>query len=237
MLRAAREQRAQPPAPAQPVAQRPLAPRVYGDAGAPIAINFNLDSVFYDDAGYDLFAQDDVTPRFGVSIGYDLVAFADDLFLAPELGWGYESEDEHSVFGSVGTELTSHTFYAGASLRYVLLPWLQPQARLAAGVSVLDVEATATGEAADRDRAWSPFASLGAGVLLRTPTRTFENREGRFASLSLGLLIEGGYALRSGASFELDGASNKNAIPITPASLGELSLSGPYVRTSIVTRF
>jgi hypothetical protein len=236
MLRAQRAGQAQSAAGTSP----PIAmlPAIHGDAGAAIAVSLNIDSIFYyEDAGYDLFAEDDVTPRFGLSIGYDVLAFARDMFLAAELGWGYETEDEHGVLSRMKTELNTHTFYAGASLRYVLWPWLQPQARLAAGASVLDFEAQISGEPRTSDRGVAPFASLGAGVLLRTPTRSFENHHGELASLSVGLLVEAGYAVRSGVSFQLGEDPGKHAIPVAQASLGELSLSGPYVRTSLVTRF
>jgi hypothetical protein len=83
-----------------------------------------------------------------------------------------------------------------------------------------------------------PFASFGAGLTLRTPTRVFEDRGGRMASLSVGLMVEGGYALRAPLELNLDGPGPGDGdIALSEGSLGELSRSGPYVRTSIVLRY
>ena len=54
-------------------------PVVHGDAGAPFAVGFSVDAVFYHDKGYDLFANDDVTPRFGLWAGYDVLKLTDHL--------------------------------------------------------------------------------------------------------------------------------------------------------------
>jgi hypothetical protein len=135
------------------------------------------------------------------------------------------------------TDLSSTTLFGAASVRYVLASWLQPQARLALGASLLNLAMVTQNEPQDEDDAFSPFASLGAGFLLRSPTRSFENHEGRFAALSFGVLFEAGYALRAPVNFKLGSASSPTAIPLTQAKLGELSLGGPYIRTSLVSRF
>ncbi len=211
-------------------------PVVHGDAGAPFAVGFSVDAVFYHDKGYDLFANDDVTPRFGLWAGYDVLKLTDHLFMAAELGWGVEHEKQDGVLGALHTDLVSHTFDAAASLRYVLFPWLQPQARLSAGATWLTAELQSDGEATNRDHAVSPIVTLGGGFLLRTPPRLFETNDGRLASASVGVQVEGGYALRGSASFAL-GDGHGAQIPLRQAELGELTLSGPYVRTSLVTRF
>jgi hypothetical protein len=88
------------------------------------------------------------------------------------------------------------------------------------------------------DSAVSPFGSLGLGVLLRTPTRMFENRRGAYASLSLGLMFEGGYTLAAPVDMKLaaDGAGERD-VALVESELGELERSGPYARISAVARF
>ncbi len=221
-------------------AARPPAPAVrrHGNAGAAFAIGASVDAVFHHDKGYDLFANDDVAPRLGLWAGHDLAAFSRDLILAAELGWGVESEEQPGLYGgSLHTTLVTHTFQAGASLRWVLLPWLQPQLRLAGGASQLHMELTSGTELTNKADAVSPLGSLGAGVLLRTPTRLFENNRGELASLSFGVLIEAGYALRGAVNFKLTQPQGPRDIAVSGAKLGELSLSGPYIRTSVVVRF
>ena len=46
-----------------------------------------------------------------------------------------------------------------------------------------------------------------------------------------------GYALRGPVDFSLTQTQGSRAIPVTGAKLGELTLSGPYIRTSVVVRF
>jgi hypothetical protein len=209
-------------------------PLVHGDAGAAFAIGLSVDAVFYSDPGYDLFAEDDVTPRLGVWIAYDVLALGERAFLATELGFGTESEEQDDLFQQgVTSSLDSQTLYAALSLRYVLLPWLQPHARLAAGASFVSMEIAQN----DEDDGVSPLISLGAGVMLKTPTRFFENAKGEFASVGVGVLVEGGYALRGSLDFELSQSSGSHAIPLTSSDLGTLDLSGPFVRTSLVVRF
>ena len=83
----------------------------------------------------------------------------------------------------------------------------------------------------------APFGSAGLGLTLRTPTRTFEDRRGNLASLSFGLMIEGGYTLSAPLDFKLDGPGpRKSDITLSEADLGELDRSGPYVRVSLVGR-
>ena len=79
---------------------------------------------------------------------------------------------------------------------------------------------------------------MGAGFLLRTPTRLFENAQGALASLSVGLLVEGGYTLVGPAKLALVPTDTPlQAIDLQEPALGELNRSGPYVRASVVLRF
>jgi hypothetical protein len=58
------------------------------------------------------------------------------------------------------------------------------------------------------------------------------------ASLSVGLLLEGGYTLVGPASLALDPTDTPSqAIDLQEPTLGELNRAGPYIRTSLVIRF
>ena len=146
------------------------------------ASGVSIDAVFNNDSGYDLFDDDDVSQRYGAFIGHDLLMLSDKLVLGAELGFGYERS--HRAGWSAArssTNLSTTTFFGALGLRYVLLPWLQPQARLAVGVSALSMQLSSVsdGVSNDADDELSPFGSLGAGFLLRTPTRALETREGK----------------------------------------------------------
>jgi hypothetical protein len=119
-----------------------------------------------------------------------------------------------------------------------LFSWLDPQLRASAGVTRLAFELDTLGDSGTfDDHAASGFGALGAGVMLHTPAGILENRHGEFASFSFGVLVEGGYALRSGVVVNPSQKASAHAIPITQAELGELALSGPYVRSSVLVRF
>jgi hypothetical protein len=209
----------------------------HGDPRARWTIALSLDSVFYSDAGYDLFDDDNVSTRLGFWAGYDIADIAPRLALAIELGFGAEAQEQAIWQGALSTKLESQTFSGGVSLRYALLSWLDPQLRASAGVTRLAFELAADETGSFDDHALSGFGALSAGVLLHTPAGLLENRNGQFASLNVGLLIEGGYALRSSVDVEPSRKAAEHAIPITEASLGELALSGPYVRSSVLVRF
>lgn len=226
----------------------PEARQVHGDAGAPFAFGVSLDSSFYPDASYDVYADDDATSRLGVWAAYDVATLRTDAFLALELGYGAESE-QASVLGGHRTQLDTHLAHVAAQLRWVPLAILQPHARLAAGAAFLDAELRENGTTYEDgstgilgddlfDSLISPFASLGLGVTLRTPTRLFEDSRGRLASLSAGLMFEGGYTLAAPVDVALDGPGpNDQGIALREPGLGELKRSGPYLRGSIVARF
>lgn len=218
---------------------REEAPIVHGDPRARWTLALTVDSLFYDDSSYDAFDDDDVAAQLGLWASYDIAQLSVRTALALELGIGSEAEQEVIWSGTLDTALEAQTFWAAASVRYALFSWLEPQLRAAAGATRVAIEFTTPDDRTFEDAGASAFGSLGAGLMLHTPPQTFENAKGEFASFTLGVLIEGGYALRSGFDVDVEPARQpgKNAIPITQASLGELALSGPYVRSSLLLRF
>lgn len=218
------------------------APLRHGDAGAPFALGISFEAPWYTDPGYDVFAEDDVAARFGLWASYDVAAVRDDAFVAVELGWGTESADD-DVLGVADTQLSTQIAYAGATLRWVPISWLQPHLRLAGGVGIIDAQLDAGGTSFHDgaggvfEDMLSPFGSAGLGFTLRTATRTFEDHHGRLASLSFGLMFEGGYTVAKPIDIALDGPGpSARDIALSEPKLGELKRSGPYFRVSLVGR-
>jgi hypothetical protein len=233
-LKALREQRA------PGSASRELEPASV-DTRANYAIGLSGDTLFRSERDRLFFGTDDSSTRFGLWAGADLLRLGDYATLGVELGVGTETSrprDEPALTNQLEAELEGNTLLGGVSLRFALLPWLLPQLRIAGGASLFEMEIDVESDGVFVDRAVSPFGSLGAGVLLQTPPGTFTNREGNFGSLSFGMLVEGGYGIRRPIRFELKSKSESvQPIEVIGAELGELKLSGPYLRISLVTRF
>lgn len=216
-------------------------PHTYGDAGAAFALGLSFDAPWYVDPGYDVFAEDDAASRFGVWLGYDVATLSEELIAAVELGWGREN-DEGEALRVAETRLTSNMLYGGVNVRWVPISWLQPHVRLAVGAALIDGEVRAgdtfhEGGTGLFEDLVSPYGSAGLGFTLRTPTRTFETRRGQLASLSFGVMLEGGYTLAAPVDLELEGPKPRaRNMPVAEPSLGELERSGPYIRVSLVGR-
>jgi len=168
------------------------------------------------------------------------------VIMAIELGWGNEDVDDRVLGGALAADLNTNAFFGGAQLRWVPIDFLQPYARVVGGAALIDMELSSFAPSetfADDggepfDSLISPFASLGLGLTLRTPARAFENRRGDLASLSTGVMIEGGYTLAAPVETQLDGRGpDRRDIALTEAEFGELERSGPYVRASLFVRF
>jgi hypothetical protein len=225
------------------VAPQPEPKAVHGDAGAALAVALSVELPFHSDDGFGLVSEEEVAPRIGVWASYDLLALGSDAFIAAGLGFEMESAENDNVFGGqLQSSLTAYVPYATAVLRYVPIDLLQPHVRLSAGAQLTNVElqiGSSVYESTDfSDQDVLPFGSLGAGITLRSPTRLFETRRGRFSSLSLGLMLEAGYALVAPLGVTLDGEGPaKGDITLVESELGEITRSGPFFRTSIVARF
>jgi hypothetical protein len=116
--------------------------------------------------------------------------------------------------------------------------WLWPQLRLALGA--IDTRFRADHLAADdhhyRGHDTHLVGTVGAGVTLRTPARLFETERGRAASLSLGVLLDGGYTFAREATMTATPQGDGD-IARTGFALGGLARSGAYARVVMVARF
>jgi hypothetical protein len=184
-----------------------------------------------------LFSDDDVTPRLGLGASYDIATLERAFTVAAEVGWSVENEDNGTLMPEFEqAELSGHHLNAAARLRYALNGWLEPHARLSAGISLMDValRAAGTSEQFEQD-AVLPFGTLGAGFSLRSPDRALAPRSRN--GFSAGVSAEGGYLLSSSLEVALQSTEDPGRISTERASLGLLSRSGPYVRAGAFVRF
>ena len=220
----------------QPPRIEPEPARVRGDAAAAIAIGIALEQDWNLDEGYDLFGEDDAARRVTVWFAHDLLSLGERTVLAGEIGAGWGRDTTSGEFDSMDTTLRNTRLQVAVYLRHLVWPVLQPHLRLAGHLSFIEAELD-FGEEKYSDDGVSGGGSLGAGFMVRTPTRLFENRKGEFASLSIGLLFEGGYTLASPVSFDLVADEPAGRVEERTAPLGELALSGPYLRGTLLVRF
>jgi hypothetical protein len=202
-------------------------------------VSLGVDSIWYTKPSFDLFSDTDVAHAFDVSVGY-AVWVDGALSLVPELGWNTNSQSASGLFsgGLTSTSLDANTFYAGASLRYDLLGFIEPEARVTGGFTLLDATIDqSAGPSPLESKATSPFLSLGAGFTLHTPTGMLRTNQGSLGSLILGVTVEGGYTIAKSMDLDPTPQHPSGRIATTDMGLGTLARSGPYVRTALSVRF
>lgn len=221
-----------------PAAQPEPAAVRHGDAGAAIAVGLSIELPWHTEHNFDLFSSNDIGERFGLWATYDVLSLGERAFVAAGAGFDVESiESKNLLGGALDTTLTATVLYGTAVARYVPTDWIQPHVRLSAGAQLVRSE-LAFGDVAFRNNGDLPFGSLGAGFTLRSPTRLFESSRGELASLSVGVMIEGGYTLAQPLEMKVDGSGpDDRDIALIESDLGELDRSGPFMRISLVARF
>jgi hypothetical protein len=215
-------------------ARKPEAP-----AKSRFNVGVNVDTVWYTGRSFDFFSDQNNVTSPGVSVGY-AIWMDDPVSIVPELGWSTHTATANNLFGGAieRTELREHNGYAGLSLRYGILSFLEAHARFAAGMSFLRASVQPGGGVPKLgDNGLSPFGSLGAGFNVHSPAGALETRSGSLRSVIAGLTFEGGYQL--GGAVDLTPAPDGDVgrVATQYASLGSLERSGPYFRTSLVVRF
>jgi len=224
-----------------PIDQAPPPDRDQEAAQARIGLGLEIDTVWNTDPGFDLFSDDDVSTQVGVWFSYDLLQITKQLTLAGEVGLGIGGvEDQPREDLDLTWSMSSFKAYLAANLRLRVFPWMFPHLKLAGGALFGTLEFQLNDPVPRQttsEDTTSPLGTIGAGVSFQTPTRMFESSDGAFASLSLGLLIEAGYTIASSMSMTLKTDRDEDPIENRTAALGELDLSGPYIRTSVLVRF
>jgi hypothetical protein len=206
--------------------------RRYGDAGAPFAIGMGGAIRFRSDAGYQKLHAGDHQTELDLFASYDVYQPVRRIVIAAGLNYrNAQLGDDQTV------AINTNAIQADVIARYTLTTFLFPQIRAGVGaqLSRIDLE-DSSGQFSAHDHSASASGSIGAGLTIQTPRRLFETRRGRLASLSLGVLVEGGYAFAAAANYHLKVSSDSD-LADSEIALGKLDLGGPYLRINGVVRF
>jgi hypothetical protein len=206
--------------------------RRYGDAGAPFAIGMGGAFRFRSDPGYKKLHAGDHQTELDIFASYDVYQPVRAIVIAAGLNYRNAQLGDDQV-----VTLTTNNIQAELIARYTLTTFLFPHIRagLGAQLSRIDLE-DPTGQFSAHDHSASASGSIGGGLTIQTPRRLFETRRGRLASLSVGILVEGGYAFAAAASYHLKVSSDSD-LADSQIALGKLDLGGPYLRVIGVVRF
>jgi hypothetical protein len=154
--------------------------------------------------------------------------------LGVELGWATERESSDALMGGMlSTDLYTHAVHGGVQLRYTPHDWIEPQLRLVGGGEFWKAHLRFRKIPRVEHVEVAPFGAATLGVLLRTPAGQLGKELG---SASLGVLVEGGYALVAPYEMPLEVDDGESAIPVDRPDLGDLDRSGPLLRISAVLR-
>ena len=218
--------------PVRPYAQTPE-PRRHGDAGAPFALGIGPGFVWRGESGHDVFTARAYTPGLELFASYDVWRPAPKLKVAAGLGLRSERIGDDAAFA-----LFHHAVQAELTARLGATRWLWPQLRLALGAVTTRFRLTdlPADDLSYGGRDTHVTGQAGAGVTLAAPARTFETRRGRLSSLSLGLLIDGGYTFAKAATLEAEPTSDAD-VARASFGVGSLRRSGGYLRTLAIVRF
>ncbi len=187
--------------------------------------------------GYDLFAERDGSWRLGAAVGYDALRLPERFVLAVEAGFLHEPEHGDNlrpVVGSLSGSLSASTIQLGPSLRWSMLPWLAPYARLGllASSTRMDLESNSNMDAANSTswshQKWTPGGFMGLGAMATLAPRN---------PVNVGLLLEGGLWLQRSVDIRLERDLPSDAIATSGARIGKLENTGPYLRVAGVLRF
>lgn len=210
----------------------PPPPKRYGPEGAPFSFGIGASFVYRDDVGYSRLGTSNPQRELDLFASYDVLQAGSRLVIAAGLGYRVGAAGSESDLVAV----TSHALSAELIARFKA-NWLAPHLRVAAGMvtSRLQLE-DASAALLLEDREHGGLGVLGGGLTLRTPSRLFESRAGRLSSLSLGLLVEGGYIIAPAASYQGKPKGDSEVAQET-LSLGSLDQAGGYLRLLGVVRF
>jgi hypothetical protein len=209
---------------------RPAQPRIHGDAGAPFALGVGGAWVWRHE-DHARFGNEASVGAVDVFASYDLWAPSRVFVLAGGLDFRHDRRARTSL-----AELKDNLLTADLTARVRAASWLWPQLRAGVGLAVTHVglnDRQASIELDDRDVGVA--GSFGAGFTVRTPTRALETRRGKLASLSLGVLVEGGYTVAPDATLTPSGRGGDVRRASLPSFHAERSAA--YLRILAVTRF
>lgn len=201
----------------------------------PFAVVAETRTSWPSDTGAKRLASDDTIDRGGLGLHGDILRPAPKLVLRVDGAWVRSLRSSFQTDGPLEARVTTQLFLLGASLRYELLRWLAPFARVEAGLGWDKV--TVTGM---RDRDVFEQASAGAGLLLCGPGMRLWKKRWWTPPVALLGIVEGGYTLGTGSDFTLRPSlpsSSPTPIPASPVALGQVGRSMPYLRIAFGLAF
>jgi hypothetical protein len=203
-----------------------------------INLALNVDELWHTQRSYDLFSDSNLQVSFGASVGY-AVWVQGPWSIVPEIGFGLDERSGGPSYGGVvqSSQLDSVRGYAGARVRYLLLPFLEPHVRLAGGIEWLDAAVRSSSGESFEGSAKPVFGTFGAGFSLHTVPGALTRQRGGLGALVLGAVIEGGYTVAQSMDLALAPAGTAPRVQTETASFGTLERSGPYVRIAADVRF
>ncbi len=180
---------------------------------------------------HERFGADNPGGGVNVFASYDVFA-ASSLIVAAGLDYRHDARSRTSL-----AELKDNLLTADLTARLRLASWLWPHVRAGVGLAVTHValhDRAASIKFDDRDVGVA--GSFGAGFTLRTPKRLFETHRGNLASLSFGVLLEGGYTLAQDATLTPSPSRGADVRRVSSASF-TAERSAAYLRILGVVRF
>ena len=212
---------------------QPSAPRRRSAAGAPFALGIGAGFVWRGESGHDVFTSRAYTPGLELFASYDVLPLAPKLVLAAGLGLRSERVGDDADFS-----VSHHAVQAELTARLGATRWLWPQLRMALGAVTTRMRLTGlpVDDLSYEGRDTHLIGQMGAGVTLRTPGGSSETRRGRLSSLSLGVLVDGGYTFAKAANLDAEPTDDADVAQASFA-LGSLRRSGGYLRTLAIVRF
>lgn len=206
------------------------------DAPSPWAVSLEAGARWHVDPAWDAVTSGEAVPFGGVSVARDLTRGR--LVLALDAGYTFAAGGRR-VYQTWNTSLHEHAMQAGLSLRWRVLSWLAPYARLTAGAMYTTARFDADTTALDAD-GWTPLGGAGLGVTVQTPGifASGGDRVGRLAfSVEAGMLLAPSQTLTVSPRPPTDESLADDRLPTTGTRLGALNASAPYLRFAASLRF
>jgi hypothetical protein len=210
---------------------QPPPPRVYGNAGAPLALGVG-GALLWRHEDHRRFGNDDPGGGVNAFVSYDVWAPSRAFVVAG----GFDYRHDQRARTSLG-QLKENLLTADLTARMRAASWLWPHLRAGVGLAVTHVELKDRAAAIEfDDRELGVAGSFGGGFTLRTPTRALETHRGQLSSLSFGVLVEGGYTLAKDATLTPEPSRGGDVRRASPASFSA-ERSAAYLRILAVIRF
>ncbi len=171
----------------------------------------------------------------GLALHYEALRPSPNLTAKLDLGWVTTSASNTQPSNSANSEeYDVNLVTLGISLRYQLLRWLAPYARVAGGMG-WDKLSVGNGSGNLEDKHKFGHVAAGGGVFLRSPGLCVRRSPPSYCVAFIGN-IEGGYMVGTSSSWSLrasPASGVSDPVPTESVPLGDMGRSAPYLRVSL----